>query len=148
MSSISNETIAQSSASIPADSVPYSGSSTPLDMSYNFGDFLFGGAASKQATYNQLLMDETNRKFTSAEALKNRQFQERMRDTAITSNIKQLKEAGLNPLLALKSLGSGGTVTGASASGSSGSAKTPSGNAGGTVNKILSALIGIALFAG
>lgn len=59
------------------------------------------------------------RQFNHDEAEIERNWQEMMRDTQIQSTMKQLKEAGINPLLALSgSLGYANASSGASGSGS------------------------------
>mgnify|MGYP000238276188 CR=1 FL=1 len=60
------------------------------------------------------------RQFASAEADKNRAFQERMSNSQMVRGVQDLKNAGLNPLLALPggaSAPSGSTATGTAASG-------------------------------
>lgn len=72
-------------------------------------------------TQNQLSYQTAQqvRQFNHDEAELERNWQERMRDTQIESTMKQLKEAGINPLLALSgSLGYANASSGASGSGS------------------------------
>ena len=66
---------------------------------------------------------ELERVFSANEALKNRQFQERMSNTAYQRAMQDIKAAGLNPALLYGSSGaSASTPTGATASGSAASA--------------------------
>lgn len=69
-------------------------------------------------------------KFSADEAQKNRDWQEQMSNTAYQRAVKDLREAGLNPILAYSqggaSIGSGSQGTGYTASGSSASSATPS----------------------
>lgn len=67
---------------------------------------------------------ELNRLFSADEAQKNREFQERMSNTAYQRAITDLKKSGLNPYLVISNGGasspSGATASGSSASYSSG----------------------------
>lgn len=79
------------------------------------------------ALEQQWKMDEAERAYNSAEAIKQRDWEKMMSDTAISRAVKDIKDAGLNPWLALNggSLGAASTPSGASASSSSGSSKVP-----------------------
>lgn len=75
--------------------------------------------AIQQGIYNQIQQNAAMA-YNSAEALANRQFQERMSSTAYQRAVEDMRKAGLNPILAYAQGGastpggSGATITGAS----------------------------------
>ena len=75
--------------------------------------------AIQQGIYNQIERNAAMQ-YNSAEALKNREFQEKMSNTAYQRAVEDMKKAGINPILAFANGGastpggSGATITGAS----------------------------------
>lgn len=90
---------------------------------FGIDDMIIGAAISGGASLlgGMNAQDETNRRqeqsqvFNAAEAEKNREFQERMSNTAYQRGMVDMKAAGLNPILAYQK-GGASSPTGASAS--------------------------------
>lgn len=104
--------------------------------------------SSEEARINRMWQDSAADKamtFSAQEALRNRHFQERMSNSAVSRRMKDMRDAGINPLLAGKfdastpggsaiggtmgsgAQGSSGTASGSQASGSGGTSGIPSG---------------------
>lgn len=77
---------------------------------------------------------EITRRFNASEAQLNREWQEKMSSTAYQRAVKDLKAAGLNPILAYSNLSGSSTPSGSSASASSPSGSAASLGTSGGVN--------------
>jgi len=114
----------------PLSQSPYQSDDNSLDQAeaqssnsgYNYQNFK---DVIDSAFAQQVQLDEMERAYNSAEAQKNRDWQEYMSDTAVQRSVKDLESAGLNKWLALNggSLGSASTPSGAQASAQSGNSQ-------------------------
>lgn len=99
-----------------------------FDLFNSAGNYLSGQSDLDAQVAAQKELLGLEQEYNSAEAEKNREWQEAMSNSAITRQMRDLKEAGLNPWLALQGGMSGASVgSGAVATSSAGSAgqRTP-----------------------
>lgn len=81
--------------------------------------------AANNQMYRDLAVNDFNNKFNAQEAQKERDWSERMRDTSYISMMNQMKQTGINPILAYSS-NAASAPSGASASASGGRTSAPS----------------------
>lgn len=113
----------------PVVSGPFGGAA-PRDP---IGSWLFATDVAKEdwirAEQSALLSHEREARFADYQTDKANAFTEYMRDTALTSQINQMRENGINPVMALGSLGGGSSASGATSHASGG---TPHGGSSGS----------------
>lgn len=97
-----------------------------FDTSYHAGDILSGRWKAANQAAAQAQLNAQQQAFNSAEADKNRAWEEHMRDTSITSTAQQYQALGINPLAGIA--GGQGVVSTAStaATAGNGQAAAPS----------------------
>lgn len=108
-------------------------------------DWMRGEMSADNAYERAMKQLEYQNQFNAEEAQKDRDFQERMRDTAYQAAMSDMKKAGLNPILAYTQGGAASPSGSAASSGSGGSFQS---NYGGTrrqdtLSKFLMALAGL-----
>ena len=133
----------QSSAATVQNSDPLS-SPASVDTSYQFGDYVSGGASAKRQQQNQANMDYAEYVRNEASAKSQRDWEEYMSNTQVQRAMKDIEAAGLNPWLAIQSAGFGGAVpTGAAASSSAGQAASSGSSAAAAIGTGLASAYGV-----
>lgn len=103
-------------------------------MSLLLGSLIAGGIASAVGTGVNMWENHKNRKFSAAEAQKQRDWETQMSNTAVQRSVEDMQKAGINPAMAF-----GGGAGGGGASTPNGAAAHATGSSNIAVNMINSA---------